>query len=102
MTWLIVAVAFVAVFTVSNHEAVTLNLFPLPFTVDSSLSIITLSAFMLGALVGGFIVSFRTLSSRLNLRKANKKIKQLQARNAISTASAAVPDGQFPLPLRFQ
>ncbi len=75
---LIATVVFVAIFTVNNHDAVSLSLFPLPYAIDTSLSILAIGAFALGAITGGVLVSFRSLNSRIKLRKANKKIKRLE------------------------
>jgi uncharacterized integral membrane protein len=101
ITGIVLAAVFVAVFTVSNYQPVALHLFPLPITLSASLSVLILGAFLGGAIVGGFLVSFRAFSSRMKLRKANKKIKQLETRPSISS-NAQMPDGQMPLPLRFR
>ncbi|HEY0832997.1 MAG TPA: LapA family protein [Azospirillum sp.] len=91
LTWIItLPIALAAVlFAISNREAVTLSLWPLPFTVEAPVYLATLIALLVGFVAGGIIT---WLGQGRNRRRARtqgdrayhleRELKEAQARAA--------------------
>lgn len=89
LTWIVTApVALVAIlFAISNRGAVTLSLWPLPFTLEAPVYLATLLALVVGFLAGGFVVwnsqrrhRRRARRSRDRVTFLEREVKEAQAR----------------------
>lgn len=91
LTWIItLPIALAAVlFAVSNREAVTLSLWPLPFTVEAPVYLATLIALLVGFVAGGVITWIGQSRHRRRARAQGdraytleRELKETQARAA--------------------
>lgn len=64
---------------VNNVQRVHLNLDPLPFQIDVPLFFIIFVSFLMGLLVGGLFLAFHRIRAHLRLKKANKRINELES-----------------------
>lgn len=64
---------------VNNVESVRFNLDPLPFEINVPLFIIIFVSFLMGLLVGGLFLAFHRLRAHLRLKKAIKRIGELES-----------------------
>jgi uncharacterized integral membrane protein len=92
---LIISVPLV-LFALSNQEPVVLALWPTDYTLhDVPLSIAILVALAIGFLVGAFMVWFSALTHRRRARRAERKVRLLEAHvdslKARTGASASLP-----------
>jgi uncharacterized integral membrane protein len=72
----------IAVFSVVNRQAVTLNLWPLQETVELPLFVITLAGAALGLLAGAAIGWLSAGPARRRLREERARVRALEARLA--------------------
>ncbi|HYH17203.1 MAG TPA: LapA family protein [Azospirillum sp.] len=91
LTWIItLPIALAAVlFAISNREAVTLSLWPLPFTVEAPVYLATLIALLVGFIAGGVITWMGQGRHRRRARAQSdraytleRELKETQARAA--------------------
>ena len=91
---LIISIPLV-LFALSNEELVPLALWPTDYSIDVPLSIAILVALAIGFLLGDFVVWFSVLSHRLRARRAERKVRLLEAHveslKARTGSTAALP-----------
>ena len=75
---LIISVPLV-LFALSNQEIVPLALWPTDYSIDVPLSIAILVALAVGFLLGGCLVWFSALTHRRRARRAERKVRLLEA-----------------------
>jgi uncharacterized integral membrane protein len=75
---LIISVPLV-LFALSNPEPVPLALWPTDYSIDVPLSIAILVALAVGFLLGGLLVWFSALAHRRRARRAERKVRLLEA-----------------------
>lgn len=68
----------VVIFSISNRQIVSLDLFPLPFTIDTPLFFFGFVMFSMGVLLGGMFFSLKTMRTRSLLKKQNKRKDALE------------------------
>ena len=78
---LIIISLIVAVFAANNNQAVTLDLYPIPTTVQISVFVVVFACIVFGALLAGTITSLRLIYWKRVGRNAQKTIKKLEAEN---------------------
>ena len=79
-SWLAMLVIglIVVVFSISNHNIITLDFWPLPVQQDTPIYIPVLAAGVCGFAFGGIIVWFSAATSRNRARKANRRASGLE------------------------
>lgn len=98
-SFLIMVAALAAAFAVSNRQAVGLDLWPLPLTVQAPVYLLALGGFTAGFFVGGFIFWIkgliwrgRAVDQRRAADSADHKAARLGARvNALEAAGSHRP-----------
>src|SRR5262249_51442902 len=65
-------------FAISNREAVTLGLWPLPFRIDAPLYLVALLPLLLGVLIGGLVLWFARFATGLRMRRLETKLAATQ------------------------
>nr|WP_294547749.1 LapA family protein [uncultured Rhodopila sp.] len=75
---LIITVPLV-LFALSNQELVPLALWPTDYSIEVPLAIAILVALGLGFLLGAFVVWFSALTHRRRARRAERKVRLLEA-----------------------
>ncbi len=73
-------------FALTNREAVTLGLWPLPFTLDPPVWALGLGALALGIVLGGFVGWLAGRGGRARRRRAERRTAELG--EALATAEA--------------
>jgi uncharacterized integral membrane protein len=95
ITWLVVVPVALAtvLFTLSNQEAVTLALFPLPFTVDAPLYLVGFGGVLLGFLAGAVIAWLSGHRWRRRAREAarDRHMAQVEVAGLKRQLAAAKP-----------
>lgn len=76
--WLVaIPLTLIAVsFAVSNREAVTLEIWPVPYVLDMPLYLVGLGGLLLGFLSGGFISWISAGRTRSRARQAERRVKE--------------------------
>lgn len=76
--WLVaIPLTLIAVsFAVSNREAVTLEIWPVPYVLDMPLYLVGLGGLLLGFLSGGFISWISAGRARSRARQAERRVKE--------------------------
>lgn len=90
--WVITALIalVVVVFAVSNRAVVTLALFPLPAALQVPLYLAVMAAFIVGFLVGAFVVWLASGRHRAEARQLRRRMDRLQRDVAKSPPATAV------------
>ena len=83
---------FVLSFALTNREAVTLGLWPLPFTLDPPVWALGLGALALGVLLGGFVGWVAGHRGRARRRRAERRTAELGEALAAAEARAAAAE----------
>jgi lipopolysaccharide assembly protein A len=83
---------FVLSFALTNRAAVTLGLWPLPFTLDLPVWAIGLGAMALGIVVGGLVGWFAGHRGRARRRRAERRTAELGEALAAAEARAATAE----------
>ena len=99
MLFLIVAIILClpfALFALSNMESVRLGVWPTDYTVDLPLSLAILGAMAVAFLLGGLVVWISELGQRRRARRAERKVKLLEAKIEELSARPAVPPLSLP------
>ena len=78
---LIIIAVIVAVFAGNNNQAVRLDLYPLPTTIEISLFVVVFACIVFGALLAGTITSLRLIYWKRVGRNAQKNIQKLETEN---------------------
>lgn len=86
---LIIVSLIVAVFASNNNQAVTLDLYPIPTSVQISVFVVVFSCIVFGALMAGTITSLRLIYWKRVGKNSQKTIKKLEAENAHLRKNAA-------------
>lgn len=91
LSWLVtVPLTVLAVlFAVSNMEAVTLSLWPLPFQLQTALFVLILLTLLIGFLAGGFIAWSNARHHRRAVRRATHRVNELTTELADTKARLA-------------
>lgn len=91
LSWLItVPLAVLAVlFAVSNMEAVTLSLWPLPFQLQTALFVLVLLTLVVGFVAGGVVVWGGARRHRHAVRRATRRVNELTVELADAKARLA-------------
>lgn len=81
--WLVAipVIALAMTFAVSNHEAVTLDLWPAPLRLDVPLYLVVTGALLLGLVVGLISGWIGTIRARHRARQEAKRAERLNAEN---------------------
>lgn len=91
----------VVLFAVSNRQTVSLEVFPLPFVIDTPLYMIVLGAMTLGLMAGALIVWVMGHKARRTARLESKRAQRLEKELAEVRAAALrptpLPDTNLPL-----
>jgi uncharacterized integral membrane protein len=74
----IVAAAAVVLFAVSNRTPVTLELWPLPYRIETGMYAVVLVALLIGFIVGTFAAWLAGAGQRRDLRAATKRARDLE------------------------
>ena len=77
LLFLIVAVAFSA-FAVVNRSAVEVSLFPLPYSLEMPVFLLTIFSFALGVVIAGVLLGARAARSRRLYHGERKRVMALQ------------------------
>jgi uncharacterized integral membrane protein len=85
----IVVAAFVALFAASNRETISLELWPLPFSVESRLFFVVLASVFIGFAVGAVAVWLRGSRRRRELRECRRQNAALARELATTQARLA-------------
>ncbi len=75
LSYVFVAFLFVT-FAVSNRDYTSINLYPLPFAVDTPKYVILLAVFIVGVLMGLLYNSVRTISLKIDNKRLRSEISQ--------------------------
>lgn len=95
---LVIFVAIVlAIFAVSNREAVAIGLWPLPWFVDLPLYLAILGALLLGFLAGALSAWIGARRGRRELRRRGRRIAALERELAATQAQLADAPGSAPV-----
>lgn len=99
IAWIVtIPIALVAIsFAVSNREAVTIALWPLPGVINAPLYLVVLLPLVAGFLAGGLIAWVASARTRRALRRQTTRIDQIEAE--ILTAKGR-PDAEPATPPR--
>jgi uncharacterized integral membrane protein len=97
--WIVVALvaAVLALFAMSNREAVALGLWPLPFEVDLPLYLAILAALLIGFIAGVLAAWFAGRRWRRENRRRGRRLAVLERELA---ATQAQPSGAGETPAR--
>jgi len=97
--WLVTAPAVVilVVFAVANRAPLTLNLWPLPTTLEASVYLVVLGALLLGFLIGEAVAWINGHRWRREARRNARRIAELEAELA---ARAPAGDAKTPLAVK--
>jgi len=79
---LVIISLIVAVFAANNNQAVTLDLYPIPTTVQISLFVVVFACLVFGALLAGTITSLRLIYWKRVGKHAQKNIRKLESENS--------------------
>lgn len=74
----LVGAIILILFAVSNHEAVSLTLWPLPFLVDLPLYLLFFLSLLVGFLIGGSAAWIAGRRHRRELRRRRRRIEALE------------------------
>jgi lipopolysaccharide assembly protein A len=89
----IVIAALVALFAASNREIVSLQLWPLPFSVESRLFFVVLASLFIGFAVGALAVWLKGSRRRHELRECRRQNTALARELAATQARLAGEKG---------
>ena len=67
-------------FMVNNRDSVSIQLFPLPFTIETRLFIVMIGCFVLGLSFGLFFLSRNILKNSITNWQNRRKIKELSSK----------------------
>jgi uncharacterized integral membrane protein len=90
----IIIAALVALFAASNRETVSLELWPLPFRVESRLFFVVLASVFIGFAVGAIAVWLRGSRRRRELRESRRQNAAL-ARELATTQARLADDSSL-------
>jgi uncharacterized integral membrane protein len=98
--WIFVALAavVVALFAVSNREAVSLGLWPLPFVLDLPLYLVILAAWLIGLVVGALCAWIAGRHGRREGRRRGRRIAALE--RELAATQAQLPGASENAPAR--
>ena len=65
-------------FAISNREAVTLGLWPLPFRIDAPVYLVALLPLLLGVVIGGLVLWFARFATSLRMRRLETRLAATQ------------------------
>lgn len=66
------------IFAASNHDAVTLALFPLPYDIILPKFLFAILCFLAGAMIAGVAVSLKTSDEQRQFKKQRRKIAAME------------------------
>jgi uncharacterized integral membrane protein len=75
---LILLAALFAAFAVDNRAAVSLSLFPLPYSVELPIFLLVMLSFLLGAAIAAIVATTKFYRSKIQFLMANRKITALE------------------------
>ncbi len=78
----------VIVFSISNRQTISLDLFPFPFTLDTPLFFFGFVSFSLGVLLAGLYFSMKNMRHSLRYKKESKRKQALENEVASLRAEA--------------
>lgn len=98
LTFLVLILLAVIVFTVSNRGDVNLSLFPLPYEVGLPTYLFFLMTLLLGYVLGAFSNGMKTFQHKREAKKEHRKVEALnqevsalRAKEATATAPSNTP-----------
>lgn len=87
----VVAAVVLALFAISNREAVSLGLWPLPFLIDLPLYLLVFVALLAGFVVGAIAAWSGGRRRRRELRRCSRRIEALERELATTRSQLANP-----------
>jgi uncharacterized integral membrane protein len=96
----IVAAVAVVLFAVSNRDPVALELWPLPYRVESGLYAVVLIAVLIGFIAGAGAAWLSGAEKRRDLRAAHKRMREMEQSLARLKDDAAQARAKAELPER--
>ena len=98
--WIVVALvaAVLALFAMSNREAVTLGLWPLPFELDLPLYLAILTALLIGFVLGVLAAWIAGRHQRRENRRRGRRIAMLE--REVAATQAQPPGARENVPAR--
>ena len=92
-------------FAISNREAVTLGLWPLPFRIDAPVYLVALLPLLFGVVIGGLVLWFGRFATGLRMRRletrlaaTQKDLEGLKARQRPGIPATANRNGDLARP----
>lgn len=76
--------SIIVIFMVNNREIISLNLFPLPFVIETRIFVALIVIFLLGALFSFLVLSGNIMKISVKNLKNRHQIKKLQEKANIS------------------
>ncbi len=74
---ILILLSFLVSFMVSNREIISINFYPIPFTIEARIFVIVFLFFVSGMILGFFIFSSHMISKSIRHFKDHRKIVKL-------------------------
>ncbi len=75
---ILILLSFLVSFMVSNREIISINFYPIPFTIEARIFVIVFLFFVSGMILGFFIFSSHMISKSIRHFKDHRKIVKLE------------------------